>query len=69
MQDIRVELARQNPDHKIEVIHIRNQPDLAVPMIRALVVVDGEMDQGIIITRPSQPNANDNRVEEIAISA
>jgi len=45
-------LAAAHPQHKIECLHVTHAPDLAAPLIRVVVVVDGTWDQGLFFTRP-----------------
>lgn len=56
VQDI---LQAQYPKRVVVVAHVVHEPDIWVPQIRLLVVVDGEMDQGLIVTKPAPPPAND----------
>lgn len=59
---VRALLASRHPTRSIEVAHIVNEPDLWVPLIRLALIVDGELDQGMLITTPSpEPEfANDD---------
>jgi len=57
---VRTLLAPKFPKNSIGVHHVYNEPDLRVPMIRLLIVVDDEMDQGLLITRPKAAPANDH---------
>jgi hypothetical protein len=49
---VRSKLARAFPRKTIGVAHVRHEPDLRVPLIRLAVVVDGELDQGLMFRRP-----------------
>lgn len=48
-------LREEFPNHAIDVAHIANRPDLFVPLIRMLVIVDGEWDAGMMFTKPPEP--------------
>lgn len=53
-------LRERHPDHKVSVGHVEHEPDLMVPRIRVAVVVDGELDQGLIVERPLPPAVSDD---------
>ncbi|HYA71781.1 MAG TPA: hypothetical protein VEF36_01355 [Roseiarcus sp.] len=56
MRAIGAHLQARHPKRQIDVAHVAHEPDLWAGRIRALVIVDGAMDQGLIFTRSS---AND----------
>lgn len=58
-----------NPRRSVKAAHIEHEPDLWVPQIRVLVVVDGEWDQGIVIRRGDPIPANDFQITPIRKAA
>ena len=51
-KDLAARIGDQFPNKAIEVVHIEHAPDLRVPLIRLLVIVDGNWDQGLMFTKP-----------------
>lgn len=58
MSEIAEILAVDNPQLRVECVHIEHAPDLALPQIRVAIIVDDDLQSGLFLTPGKNPEGD-----------